>query len=173
MKKELLKELEDKGFKLVGINGFSEMAVIGFSSHEQANEFAKEHNSELSQLSQRAGEHSWHLDGDVLGNGLNISANDYGPNYSSYTNETEEYEVVDKCKATLDIAESMEEVAIAVAFFSRLWNDIQALKDDQQLIVEDLPYSEDYYAFVIDKEPLDWYDEKNSKYYRVGVLVEY
>lgn len=159
----------------VEVDGFKQRALVGFPNIESVRQFLSSPNRNLDRLdivrlSRRYGQKTWKYDGTLTDNGIPISAEDYGEQFSSYPADTTEQNLLDNFKNSLEFAENLQDVKAASEFYMQLWKDIQQLKKDQIVIVDETKCFEEYSGEIEDKLRTYWNDEPNSIEYTVAAL---
>lgn len=81
-----------------------------------------------------------------------------------------EQDLLDNFKNSLEFAENLQEVKTALKFYCKLWQDVQKLKKDQIVIVDETKCFEEYSGEIADKLRTYWNDEPNSIEYTVAAL---
>lgn len=169
-----MKTAQDK-LEKVKVDGFKQCALVGFKNIESVRQFLSSPNRKrdklnIFRLSRRYGQEAWKYDGTLTDDGIPISAEDYGEQFSSYPADTTEQNLLDNFKNSLDFAENLQEVKTALEFYCKLWQDVQKLKKDQIVIVDETKCFEDYSGEIADKLQTYWNDEPNSIEYAVAAL---
>lgn len=159
----------------VEVAGFKQHALVGFPNIESVRQFLSSPDRKLNRLdivrlSRKYGQHTWKYDGTLTDDGIPISAEDYGEQFSSYPAGTTEQDLLDNFKNSLVFAENLQEVKAVLEFYNKLWQDIQKLKKDQIVIVDETKCFEDYSGEIADKLQTYWNDERNSIEYIVAAL---
>lgn len=167
-------KIQDK-LEKVEVAGFKQHALVGFPNIESVRQFLSSPERErdgldIVRLSRRYDQQAWKYDGTLTDNGIPVSAEDYGEQFSSYPADTTEQDLLDNFKNSLEFAENLLEVKVALEFYSKLWQDIQKLKKDQIVIVDETKCFEEYSGEIADKLQTYWNDEPNSIEYTVAAL---
>lgn len=84
--------------------------------------------------------------------------------------DTTEQDLLDNFKNSLEFAENLQNVKAASEFYEQLWQDVQKLKKDQMVIVDETKCFEEYSGEIADKLRTYWNDEPNSIEYTVAAL---
>lgn len=159
----------------VEVDGFKQRALIGFKNIESVRQFLsppdrKRDKLDIFRLSRRYGQETWKYDGTLTENGIPVSAEDYGEQFSSYSADTTEQDLLDNFKNLLEFAKNLQDIKAASEFYAQLWKDIQKLKKDQIVIVDETKCFEEYSGEIEDKLRTYWNDEPNSIEYTVAAL---
>lgn len=159
----------------VEVAGFKQRALVGFPNVESVRQFLSSPDRKLDRLdifrlSRKYGQQTWKYDGTLTDNGIPVSAEDYGEQFSSYPADTTEQDLLDDLKNSLEFAENLQDAKAASEFFIGLWQDIQKLKKDQIVIVDETKCFEEYSGEIADKLRTYWNDEPNSIEYTVAAL---
>lgn len=167
-------KIQDK-LEKVEVAGFKQHALVGFPNIESVRQFLSSPERErdglyIVRLSRRYGQQAWKYDGTLTDNGIPVSAEDYGEQFSSYPANTNEQDLLDNFKNSLEFAENLQEVKAALEFYSKLWQDVQKLKKDQIVIVDETKCLEEYSGEIADRLRTYWNDEPNSIEYAVAAL---
>lgn len=169
-----MKTAQDK-LEKVKVDGFKQCALVGFKNIESVRQFLSSPDRkrdwlDIVRLSRRYGQETWKYDGTLTDDGIPVSAEDYGEQFSSYSADTTEQDLLDNFKNLLEFAKNLQNVKAALEFYMQLWKDIQQLKKDQIVIVDETKCFEEYSGEIEDKLRTYWNDEPNSIEYTVAAL---
>ena len=113
-----------------GTNGYPEEtkeAIIGFETYEQAQEVAKEYHMNVEKFFRRDGWGMWQRKGEAFGP-LEISADDFGDDYSQYTKaDLRNFEELKKevDEKTLEEIEKSEDDEIVITCEGRYYDTVK------------------------------------------------
>lgn len=151
-----------------GMNGYPKnigKAVIGFKSFEEAEEFAKEHNSEVVELRRKAGQYFWNSYGTAYSE-YHLSSELYGDDYET---AVDAYEWWQSASESIDVKSYADPIDLKfhIEKLEEIYSEIYSLGENEQLLIHK---NYDYCHYeVIPIEATEF--EYDSCYFAIGVIV--
>lgn len=170
MKKNLESNACENGLEYVetttGRNGYPENlrgAIIGFDNYGEAEKLARKYGLRITTLYRKDGWDLYERNGDTTYGPMEISAEDYGDDYSLMSAEDCEDFYENEVKPFLDAMESFDDLKAFISKEEELFEKLKSLDDGQVAVLRCGEYYE-----TIGRELMKW--SHDGKTWVIGVM---
>ena len=142
-----------------GNNGYPsgiEGGIIGFSSFDEAKEFANKYNLWLCTFHKKAGWQMYEREGQPY-EPLKVTSSDYGDDYSHYDSEDAEVFFEEYVSPMLGEFDNFDDLQAFIDEHKIIYEELQSI-DETQLVITCMGR---YYE-TIDKESMSWSHDSNE-----------
>lgn len=151
-----------------GRNGYPENlrgAVVGFDNYGEAEKLAREHGLRITTLYRKDGWNLYERKGNTAYGPLEISASDYGDDYTLMSQADCEDFYENEVKPFLEEMESFDDLKTFISGKEELYEKLEGLNDGQQVILRCGEYYE-----TIGCELMQW--SHDGKTWIIGVVED-
>lgn len=150
------------------MNGYPQdlkKALIGFDTYEQAEKVAEIYGLSIEYFTKRDGWQLYYRTGNHAYSAIEVSAEDYGDNYRSFTSSDYDGFYKNEVKDIVGNFENFDELDAFLETKRRIFEEIEDLEDDEMVITRDGEYYETIKCVTMSH----YYDTKTTV---IGVIGE-
>lgn len=143
------------------MNGYPQSikkALIGFESFEQAEKVAEEYGLSIEYFTKRDGWQLYYRTNDRAYSAIEVSSEDYGENYRSFTSADYDGFYENKVKGMVGEFDNFEEIESYLDSQKEIYEAIENLEDDEMV----LTLNDKYYDTVKQYTMCHYYDTKTT-----------
>lgn len=143
------------------MNGYPQSikkALIGFESFEQAEKVAEEYGLSIEYFTKRDGWQLYYRTNDRAYSAIEVSAEDYGENYRSFTSADYDVFYENEVKGMVGEFDNFEEIESYLESQKEIYEAIENLEDDEMV----LTLNDKYYDTVKQYTMCHYYDTKTT-----------
>ena len=153
------------------MNGYPQdlkKALIGFDTYEQAEKVAEKYGLSIEYFTKRDGWQLYYRTGNHAYSAIEVSAEDYGDNYRSFTSSDYDDFYENEVKDIICNLDSFDEVDRLLETKKKIYEAIEDLDDDEMVITRD----GEYYETIKRVTMSHYYDTKTTVIGVIGDIKE-